>query len=69
MEIVKLEIKDLNLIQTLAHKTWQETYTTILSKDQLEFMLEEIYSLKSLKAQIIEGQEFYGFSFENQIVG
>ncbi|WP_205502988.1 GNAT family N-acetyltransferase [Rufibacter psychrotolerans] len=49
---------DAALIRQLAHATWYPTYGEILDKDQIDFMLEEIYSLESLTRQMQEGQTF-----------
>ncbi len=56
-------------IQKLAFITWNETYTDILSKEQLDFMLDEIYNFESLKKQINEGQDFYGYLIDEKMVG
>jgi hypothetical protein len=38
--ITKATSKDYKTIQEIAHKTWPETYGAILSKEQLDFMLD-----------------------------
>lgn len=40
------------LINELAHRIWPLAYKTILSADQMEYMLELIYSPSSLKKQM-----------------
>lgn len=60
MEIIKAELEDLQTIRDLAMKIWPYTYGEILSVDQLEYMLEWIYSIESLREQVkIKKHEFY----------
>ncbi|MDD5152240.1 MAG: GNAT family N-acetyltransferase [Flavobacterium sp.] len=42
--ISQATVKDIPLIQEIAHKTWPITYGEILSKAQLDYMLEKMYS-------------------------
>lgn len=49
---------DIHLIHTLAHEIWPITYSTILSAEQLEYMLEHIYSEASLQKQFETGHHF-----------
>ncbi|WP_207435830.1 GNAT family N-acetyltransferase [Sabulibacter ruber] len=56
--IVVRPTTDAALIRQLAHATWYPTYQSILSREQIEFMLEEIYSIDSLQKQMDEGQTF-----------
>jgi GNAT superfamily N-acetyltransferase len=46
------DIKDLSLIQNLAKKIWYAHYIDIISKEQIEYMLNKMYSWNSLKDQI-----------------
>ncbi len=46
--------EDLQIVHTLAHQIWPLAYSEILSSDQLEYMLELIYSPFSLKQQLVE---------------
>ena len=45
------ENKDLPTIQMLAKKIWPDTYGHILSAEQIEYMLELMYSHESLEQQ------------------
>ena len=49
--IIQATTKDIPLIQEIAHKTWPEAYGAILSKEQLDYMLDLMYSLESLLEQ------------------
>lgn len=50
-EIRNAEIDDLETIRELAYKIWPAAYGEILGKAQLDYMLEKIYSLSSLRNQ------------------
>ncbi len=52
-------LKDFPIIQDIAYKTWPETYGSILSKEQLEYMLDKFYSLEYLQANVAANQEFF----------
>jgi len=51
-EIRKATPADVATIQAIAEETWRHTYSAILQKDQLDFMLTEIYSTEKLTAQL-----------------
>jgi len=46
--------EDINIIGFLAQEIWPPTYREILSEDQLNYMMDLIYSPASLKNQILE---------------
>jgi len=50
---------ELIVIQRLAHKIWPQTYATILSKDQLDYMLNKFYALDVLEQQMNNGHQFF----------
>jgi len=50
--------KDIPLIRDLTMKVWPQTYATILSAEQIEYMLNMIYSEQSLRQQMKEQHEF-----------
>lgn len=57
--IRKAELTDIPVIQRIAFKTWPKTFGEILSKPQLTYMLDLMYSENSLTEQINErGHEF-----------
>lgn len=47
-------ISDCLLIQTLASQTWENTYKNILSKDQLDYMFQMMYSIENIQKQMTE---------------
>ena len=68
-EIRKIHTDELNLIQEIAHKTWPSTFASILSPEQIDYMLNWMYSLDKLKEQTENGHDFYVFFSENEPVG
>lgn len=51
--------RDVALIQELAAKVWPQTYASILSPEQIRYMLEMSYSTAALEKQMREGHQFY----------
>ena len=47
--IVKATEKDILTIQNLAKSSWQSTYAAILQQDQIDYMLDLMYSEATLK--------------------
>lgn len=47
-------IKDIPLIRDLTFQVWPQTYSSILTKDQIEYMLEMMYSESSLEKQMTD---------------
>jgi RsiW-degrading membrane proteinase PrsW (M82 family)/ribosomal protein S18 acetylase RimI-like enzyme len=50
--------KDIPLIRDLTMKIWPQTYSTILSATQIDYMLDMMYSEASLQKQMKENHEF-----------
>lgn len=68
IQLAQSEI-DLTIIQNLAYQIWPECYQTILSPHQIQYMLNQFYSLPSLKEQLQRGHHFYHIVEDNEIVG
>ena len=51
MKIIAANHEHLSIINKIAHTTWYNTYSEILSEEQIKYMLEWMYSLDSLKQQ------------------
>ncbi|MCX2740072.1 GNAT family N-acetyltransferase [Pontibacter anaerobius] len=60
---------DLHTLMQLAEATWEPTYHSILSKEQIDYMFEVIYSAESLERQMQEGQTFLLLNEGEQPVG
>ena len=50
---------DVDTIREIAEITWRHTYTPILAKEQLDFMLAEIYSVEKITSQLKHGTQSY----------
>lgn len=59
----------ISLIRELTFKVWPQTYATIISKKQIEYMLEMMYSETSLQKQMAEGCQFIIVYDEAEPVG
>jgi len=58
LKIRNASIKDIPLIQELTYQVWPQTYAPILSNEQIEYMLEMMYSDTSLQQQMRDGARF-----------
>jgi len=52
-------VDDVETIRQLADAIWWPTYGAILSPEQLNFMLAEIYSTEKITSQITQGEQIY----------
>jgi diamine N-acetyltransferase len=50
--------RDIPLIRDLTFRIWPQTYSSILSQQQIDYMLEMMYSESSLQKQMTEGCQF-----------
>ena len=67
ISIRKATLDDILTIQQIAHTTWYPTFEDILSQEQIQYMLEMMYSRESLTEQIeIKKHNFY-LAEENNI--
>ncbi|MBL7741923.1 MAG: GNAT family N-acetyltransferase [Chitinophagaceae bacterium] len=58
LSIRKAYPADIPLIRDLTYKVWPQTYSAILSKEQIDYMLNMMYSEQSLQSQMQRGDEF-----------
>ncbi len=64
-EIQKASVNDIPLIRELAFKVWPHTYASMISAEQIDYMLDMMYSEASLEKQISDGARFI-FIYENK---
>ncbi|CAD0009191.1 GNAT family N-acetyltransferase [Flavobacterium chungangense] len=70
IQITEASIEDIAKIQNIAHITWPITYGQILTKNQLDYMLDLIYSDEALTNQIEKKEQlFYLILDEESIIG
>lgn len=60
---------DISLIYNLAEKIWKEYYPAIISVEQIEYMLDKMYSAASLKQQMLDGDNFLIAYLDQEPVG
>ena len=60
---------DIPIIDQLAHKIWKKHYPSIITIDQIEYMLNRMYSPEAIHQQMNEGQEFILVYYNNEPAG
>lgn len=70
MKILPAQKSDISIIRELAQKSWEKAYSEILSQEQIEYMLGNMYSEKEISAQM-ENPNYHYFliSEEEQPLG
>jgi diamine N-acetyltransferase len=57
--------EDIPLIQQLTFATWPQTYSSIISKAQIDYMLEIMYSTEALQKQMHEDNCTFIIVYDN----
>ena len=57
------------LIRSISERTWPSTYGHIISQEQIDFMLDWMYSDESLAAQFAKGHQFYIANLNGEAIG
>ena len=57
--ITPATLEDRAFIRSVSERTWPSTYGHIISQEQIDFMLDWMYSDESLAAQFEKGHQFY----------
>lgn len=52
IKFVQAQPNDWSIIHSIAHRTWPATYGDLIGPDQLQYMLDYIYSESALKEQM-----------------
>jgi ribosomal protein S18 acetylase RimI-like enzyme len=61
--------EELLLIQRIAHQTWPSTFAGLLSKAQIDYMLNWMYDLKMLESQVEKGHNFFVAEEQGDAIG
>ena len=56
--IIPATAADHPTIQRIAHETWPDTFGEILSPEQIEYMLDMMYSQEAIREQVDKGHVF-----------
>ena len=59
IQIKKASEKDLITISDMAQVVFRHTYREILSSEQMEYMMEMMYSMPNLRMQLTDGHHYY----------
>jgi len=59
IEIVEVKKSEIKTITDIALPAWEATYLKIVSKEQFDFMYNEMYSVDSLEKQFEAGHRFF----------
>ena len=59
--------EDIPLIQNLAEESWNSAYSKILSRDQIEYMLTEMYSQKEISNHLKNPNYFYYLILQDEV--
>lgn len=59
--------EQLPIVRDLAYKIWPSAYGDILSKIQLDFMLDTFYSIESLEMQMLEKNQVFMLIQEDDV--
>ena len=69
MKIVVASKVQLPIVQKLAALIWPSTYGKILSSEQIEYMMDMMYSIESLEKQLQNNRIFLFAEEDNKFVG
>jgi ribosomal protein S18 acetylase RimI-like enzyme len=69
IHLEKIDTTQLSIIKDLAYTIWPSTYGEILSKVQLNYMLDNFYSIENLSNQMDKGQVFELLFEDSNVVG
>ncbi|MFM2367816.1 MAG: hypothetical protein RL619_112 [Bacteroidota bacterium] len=65
--IKEASIADLNTIQEIAYKSWPDTYGTILSQEQIDYMLDLWYTSDVLIDNMTNKAHFFLLAFDGTV--
>jgi len=68
-KIKNASIEDIPLIRELTFKIWPQTYAAVLSQEQINYMLDMMYSEASLQQQMHNGSQFIFVYDDDEPVG
>lgn len=69
IHLEKINKTQLPIIKDLAYQIWPDAYGEILSSEQLNYMLDNFYSVENLEKQLSNGQVFELLLEDKNVVG
>lgn len=67
MKLIKATEKDIPLIQDLAKRSWENAYAEILSKEQMKYMLNTMYSEAEISQHLKTPNYHYYLVFDENL--
>jgi GNAT superfamily N-acetyltransferase len=67
--LVRLTLDEMQYVRHIAYQTWPSTFKEILTPEQIQYMLEWMYNLDTLKQQYYRGQHFYAVKENDTYIG
>lgn len=68
--IKKISLKEINQLQKISRKTFQETFSESNSKENMNSYLEKAFSNEKLTTELTDkNSEFYFATLENKVIG
>ena len=59
LDVRKADLSDIQAIYDVARDTWEPTYRSIISQEQIQVMFEDLLSLRSIERQISQKEGTY----------
>ena len=69
IHLEKINKNQLPIVKDLAYAIWPSAYREILSAEQLNYMLDNFYSIENLENQMDKGQVFELLFEDSNVVG
>lgn len=69
MQVREAQRSDIPIIHELARKIWMAHYPSIISMEQIEYMLEKMYNEEALNQQLTDGHHFFILSDDKTDLG
>lgn len=69
VQLIAAAVTNVPKIRSLAHEIWPDCYGSILSQEQIAYMLDLFYTEESLNAQMQNGQGFFLIRQHEKTIG
>lgn len=69
LQLIPVKESELLIIRDMAKMIWNDHYVPIIGQEQVNYMLNKMYDLQSLKDQLHKGHVFYFIKADEQVLG
>lgn len=66
MKLIEATEKDIPMIQDLARRSWESAYKGIISNEQINYMLEKMYSEEEISSHLKNPDYHYFLIFDEK---